>query len=621
MVGRKPQGSELSRQVDVLAHASDRRPNLVAHSKLLGCMSQGEVSRATDSVLQLQRTFGNRYVQRVVALARQENADRSVSPTVEAAIERSRAGGQPLDRDTRHHMESAFGADFSGVRIHTGAESHALSRVVNAVAFTTGHDIFFRDGAYTPATSAGKELLAHELTHVVQQGASSVISPAIRPAEIQRLCPECEEQGKKKGLQRSLEIGKSNDPSEHEADRIAKAVMRTLNSGNAPDGHRGEMAFQPDTPGFAGSPNLQRSIGDGHDLQSPRFAGDPVLEAVFDNERLLLFGSRGPAVQRIQQALVDAGFPLPKFGVDGAFMSETQAAVRSYQRAHGLDPDGIVGPLTMGSLDALFAGPVPPKPGPKPPAPAETITSETVVTAPAPRTRTKIGVGEEVNLTHSPGSAAWTTTAGKLSAANGTKVILTAPDTTQKITVTAGTATLDFEVIAPTTVAMDREPGTAVKHHLNRPDSGIQTRVFLGPDTVNFNKVIYHEMDVAGVPTNPGVYSCNTFSTGHCGAGAGNPCPDKLMNDTVIAGKGTQSVLGDCAYSGFCAGTAPFTPGSISLSIPYEYKIGTGAFHPITNVPQTHALAADGSTLTSDKAGAHGATTVAAPNVVIVQCP
>jgi hypothetical protein len=167
---------------------------------------------------------------------------------------------------------------------------------------------------------------------------------------------------------------------------------------------------------------------------------------------------------------------------------------------------------------------------------------------------------------------------------------------------------------------MDREPGTGVKHTLNQPDSGIQTRVFLGPDTVNFTNVRYRELDVAGTGT--GVYSCNPASGGHCGAGGGgNPCPDKAMTDTVVAGFGTKSVLGDCAYSGHCGTAPPFAAGTVSLSIPYEYKVGTGPFRAFFTVAQAHTLAADGSTLTSDKAGAHGDTTVAAATVVIAQCP
>lgn len=110
------------------------------------------------------------------------------------------------------------------------------------------------------------------------------------------------------------------------------------------------------------------TIGDGHDLRSPRFAGDHVLEACFDNDRYLRKGDRGPAVKTLQQALIDAGYDLPKFGADGAFGNETESAVKDYQRDRGLTADGIVGPITMGILDAEFTpAPIPPVP-PTPPA-------------------------------------------------------------------------------------------------------------------------------------------------------------------------------------------------------------------------------------------------------------
>jgi len=84
---------------------------------------------------------------------------------------------------------------------------------------------------------------------------------------------------------------------------------------------------------------------------------------------------------------------------------------------------------------------------------------------------------------------------------------------------------------------------------------------------------------------------------------------------------GTQSVLGDCAYSGHCGGAPPFAAGTTSLSIPYEYRVGAGPFHQFTFVGQAHVLAADGSTLATAKAGATGATTVADATTLIVQCP
>ncbi|MCA9971197.1 MAG: DUF4157 domain-containing protein, partial [Anaerolineales bacterium] len=96
-----------------------------------------------------------------------------LAPDTEEAIQRSRGSGQPLVAPLRHTMEGAFGADFSSVRIHTNDESDTLNRALGARAFTTGADIYFRQGTYTPGSMDGQELLAHELTHVVQQGGAA----------------------------------------------------------------------------------------------------------------------------------------------------------------------------------------------------------------------------------------------------------------------------------------------------------------------------------------------------------------------------------------------------------------------------------------------------------------
>lgn len=90
----------------------------------------------------------------------------------EQTLASSKGGGSALPSDTRQFMESRIGADFSGVRIHTGVAAEGMSRSVNAQAFAHGSDIYFNSGKYSPGTSTGKILLAHELTHTVQQGAS-----------------------------------------------------------------------------------------------------------------------------------------------------------------------------------------------------------------------------------------------------------------------------------------------------------------------------------------------------------------------------------------------------------------------------------------------------------------
>lgn len=98
----------------------------------------------------------------------------AINSQVESSIEGARSGGKALDEGLRGSMEPAFGADFSGVRVHTDAKADSLNRSLQARAFTTGQDIFFRSGEYNPSSGGGKELVAHELTHVVQQNGPTV---------------------------------------------------------------------------------------------------------------------------------------------------------------------------------------------------------------------------------------------------------------------------------------------------------------------------------------------------------------------------------------------------------------------------------------------------------------
>lgn len=100
-------------------------------------------------------------------------------------LQSTKGGGQALPVETRSAMESSMGADFSGVRIHTGREAASLSDELGAQAFTHGNDIYFNEGKYAPSDKGGQHLLAHELTHTVQQGASVQRNPdtSIAPSD------------------------------------------------------------------------------------------------------------------------------------------------------------------------------------------------------------------------------------------------------------------------------------------------------------------------------------------------------------------------------------------------------------------------------------------------------
>lgn len=91
----------------------------------------------------------------------------------EAEIRAVTSGGRPLSESTRSFFESRFGQDFSDVRVHTGSQADKVARSIDAEAFTLGSDVVLRSGKYNPGTSRGRTLMAHELTHVVQQRAAN----------------------------------------------------------------------------------------------------------------------------------------------------------------------------------------------------------------------------------------------------------------------------------------------------------------------------------------------------------------------------------------------------------------------------------------------------------------
>ena len=98
------------------------------------------------------------------------------STELETSIQTAKGGGQPLDGGLQRKMGKAMGADFSGVKVHTDSQSDKLNRSLSSRAFATGPNLFFKRGEYNPGSRSGQELIAHELTHVVQQGASPIQS-------------------------------------------------------------------------------------------------------------------------------------------------------------------------------------------------------------------------------------------------------------------------------------------------------------------------------------------------------------------------------------------------------------------------------------------------------------
>jgi hypothetical protein len=98
----------------------------------------------------------------------------ATEPDLNSRIQASAGSGIPLEQNIQTQLETGIGADLSGVRVHTDSEANKLSHELHANAFTTGNDIYFRQGLYNPTSSDGMRLLAHETTHTVQQANGAV---------------------------------------------------------------------------------------------------------------------------------------------------------------------------------------------------------------------------------------------------------------------------------------------------------------------------------------------------------------------------------------------------------------------------------------------------------------
>ncbi|MGP1383375.1 MAG: eCIS core domain-containing protein [Thainema sp.] len=143
------------------------------HSSKAAAKSSPTLAQRQDESLQMKPI-----------LQKQEGLEgNEASSSLEASINQARNSGQPLDTKLQRQMGQAMGADFSGVKVHTDSRADQLNCSIQAKAFTTGQDMFFRQGAYQPGSRGGQELIAHELTHVIQQNGSAA-TPAMIQAKV-----------------------------------------------------------------------------------------------------------------------------------------------------------------------------------------------------------------------------------------------------------------------------------------------------------------------------------------------------------------------------------------------------------------------------------------------------
>ena len=193
-------------------------------------------SASPQAMLALQRLYGNRAVGAAIQRAAIGAQGGEVDGGTQRGIDAARGGGQPLDEGVGATVGDALGADFGAVRVHTDPQSDALNRKLSAKAFTNGSDVFFSRGAYQPHTASGKQLLAHELTHVAQQGSA-------KPNKVQT----------------KLRVGAADDSFEHEAEQVAQRVAH-----DAPDALQrraaGKQLGGVKQGGHPGGPAIQRQF-------------------------------------------------------------------------------------------------------------------------------------------------------------------------------------------------------------------------------------------------------------------------------------------------------------------------------------------------------------------------
>lgn len=177
----------------------------------------GQSTVRAQAITQLQKSHGNQHVQRVVSGINNEQHMEELA----REVDNRRGYGQPITEKTRGKMETALSQDFSNVKVHTDNKADQLSREFGARAFTTGQDIFFRSGAYDPGSNSGDKLLAHELTHVVQQGNS--------PAHLS---------GNK------MNVSKPGDSGEQEANQISESLNSGSNVGREEENIQNTLQLQ-----------------------------------------------------------------------------------------------------------------------------------------------------------------------------------------------------------------------------------------------------------------------------------------------------------------------------------------------------------------------------------------
>jgi outer membrane protein OmpA-like peptidoglycan-associated protein len=535
-----PANDEFERQADRVADDVARMPDSAARVT---------VSRAPESP------------QRLCAECEKEEEDEA-EPVDAAAplasyVTSSRGGGQPLPPSTRARFESRFGHDFGAVRIHDTARSAAAAAGINALAFTVGSNIHFGSHRFQPGTSQGDRLLAHELTHTIQQTGGHPVPPTgvgSQPAEVvQRAgdpaaippglpCPTDLTAGRPAGTDILFGTGASAVTAAHTA-QLTTFRTTWLASGGTDD----ILVHGYASPAGQQAANWSLSCARAQAVQAElvRLGIPPVRITVAAHGESSDFGSSGAANQHAVVSSSASVLPLPL----------------------------VTGLLT----------------------PVDNFTG---------RSATRFGVGEVINLSFFSlpprpaadfGGLEWRLVAGGgvLTGVNpaGTATY-TAPAAASAVQLelrvatgaTAGrvVSTHSIAIVVPNGVRMTAVPGTAPGFAnpgvvpAGRWGAGFQANVFLDPRDVSFQGVVFGEGTVVSVVTPAGGFQApfaglahpvNTFGAAHGGnATTGTPVSPPVDNITT----------GQLNPSGSLFGVATCGAADFLWAIPWEFSVAGG---------------------------------------------
>ncbi|MBS1510472.1 MAG: DUF4157 domain-containing protein [Bacteroidetes bacterium] len=324
---------------------------------------------------------------------------------IASQVNAAKGTGSTIDESTKSFMQNRFNTDFSEVKIHTGSDAAQMNRQLNAKAFTVGNDIYFNEGEYNTSSTDGKHLLAHELTHTLQQQSflqtkMVQLKPAEQKQDIKditysEVIPINQLNWKEFGFNyinpfKAVGYSPNETPNAYanETYKLQKAIITLTPAaalakypllangifGKATADYLADIAVEaqndPESKALFISYGISANVIDRfitvvkknvpvEPLSSKEFNGNALFSLINANGTVLLSaGDENDGVMVLQEVLIRLNYDVGKKGADGKFGDGTTKALKAFQLESGLPKwaaDGILGYKTLRLLDKRMA--------------------------------------------------------------------------------------------------------------------------------------------------------------------------------------------------------------------------------------------------------------------------